>query len=832
MANLDNLNSLQHHLENLREFNRSEREFLEYKRNVYDQLFNDLLKSEKIHQGLVKEQIKEKGILRGIVSAQEKIRESKKLQKEMGKKLIKDEQNLNDLQKKLNNELEKRTDLSDDLKKGLDERLKKERVGIEYQKLQHEAYKNSLTSGQKLLGVVGTIASGLGKGLLFIFDIGKFLLKGILAPLKKAWEMWLEMEKSVRNLSVDLGMSESLTKQLTYNIQDMFLASLDFGGSLEDALIFTNKFSDITGRNRVILGDQVKLLMGIAKSTGLGAENVAEMYANFNVLNFSVKGFTDYMSKVRVDSARLGLNVTKVLKTIGELLPAFKALNFKEGLNGLSELVQKAQILRFDLSNMRNLANKVFEPEGAIEIAAQLKLMGGEFGKLADPMKLMFQGQSAAADLMIDVMNAASSFAVKNKDGIFTIPPKQQAIIRQIATILEESPDNLITASLEGAKLSDKLLSLGKTNFLAKEDRIAIANLAEYSKEDGGYLVTVDHKNTKKLLNELTDSEAYSLINRIKSEQDAAKSRLNFMENLKLMGQKLLVSLTPIFDILTTLFTDTGLMDEIQNTVTSLSSYLIDTLVPLFKSEESPIYKFLKKFGNSLTLIFEEYNEFIKDKSGFKEIVGGLFTKVITPFIPLASDFFAKVMLEALNIMFPGRAKRRERRSERYNIMSSPDMNWFQEFGALWKKGDFWGAINNQIGQKVWELSTLGLTGNPIYDADDFIIQNNKVVKFNKDDLIIGGTGLMGKGKPLTSDYNTSNYGERENFVHHSPMNINININGTLEVKSGDTKIQLDANDLKELVTKELAAAIEYEMIKTSKFGSQKETSGFLKRPM
>ena len=50
--------------------------------------------------------------------------------------------------------------------------------------------------------------------------------------------------------------------------------------------------------------------------------------------------------------------------------------------------------LKLDMDGIASLADKVFRPEGAIEMAAQLSVMGGEFAKLGDPMTLMFKARN------------------------------------------------------------------------------------------------------------------------------------------------------------------------------------------------------------------------------------------------------------------------------------------------------------------------------------------------------------------------------------------------------------------------------------------------------
>jgi hypothetical protein len=433
----------------------------------------------------------------------------------------------------------------------------------------------------------------------------------------------------------------------------------------------------------------------------------------------------------------------------------------------------------------------------------------------------MLQGQTDAAGLMNDIIDAASSFAVKNKDGMFNIPPKQLAIIREVATILGETPDNLINASLEGAKLADKLSMIGKS-FLPEEDRIAVANLAEFSKEKGGYEVIFDDKGTKKLLKDLSEAEINYISSMATEERTAALERLNFVEKFRLMGRQILLSLSPVFESVNALFEDSNLMPAIQESVTKLADFITGKLIPAFKDENSPIYKYLTGMGERLSKIFTKFTDFIDGENrGLKEVVITLFKDVAKPLLKESSIFLADVLRNAWKII------RGQNPFEKSYGHTSYKGEYDYESGIMYGSAFDDAGFDSNTG-----LYSLGDFEPP--KVDDFIIKDNRVMEFNKDDLVIGGTSLMGQSKAPSSPYSMDNFNSSrtDSYSHHSPMNVNIRVSGTLDVKSGESTVKLTGDQLKGLVTRNLASAIEYELMKKNNFGSQKETSGFLTAPM
>ena len=74
------------------------------------------------------------------------------------------------------------------------------------------------------------------------------------------------------------------------------------------------------------------------------------------------------------------------------------------------------------MEGIAGLAEKVMRPEGAVETAALLTTMGGEFAKLGDPFQLMFKARNDFASFSKDIGKATSEFVEYNKQtGAFEI---------------------------------------------------------------------------------------------------------------------------------------------------------------------------------------------------------------------------------------------------------------------------------------------------------------------------------------------------------------------------------------------------------------------------
>jgi hypothetical protein len=121
-------------------------------------------------------------------------------------------------------------------------------------------------------------------------------------------------------------------------------------------------------------------------------------------------------------AAKIGVNGAAALKSLQNNLKLAQRFNFKGGIAGLAKLSAEATKLKLDMEGIAGMAEKVFRPEGAIEMAAQLTTMGGKFASLGDPMQLMFKARNDFEGFAKDIGKASAEFVQFNKEtGEFNI---------------------------------------------------------------------------------------------------------------------------------------------------------------------------------------------------------------------------------------------------------------------------------------------------------------------------------------------------------------------------------------------------------------------------
>ena len=389
---------------------------------------------------------------------------------------------------------------------------------------------NSITKG--VLKLPGLVKQGYGQ----IKGIGLF-----------------EMDKAVKNAALSMGVltkeSVSFTKGLR---ESAFNYSNQLGINLQDLAKMQADYSEELGRTVVLSDEGLKAMTQLAKGTTLGAEGAAAMAASMDTIGYSAERTRDFVEQTLDDSHKMGVNASKVLKNIQQNIKMLNKYNFKNGAKGLAKMAETTTKLGIDMNFAAGMADKLFDIEGAVDMSAQLQVMGGEWAKLADPFKLMYMARNDMNALSDSVIKAAESAAVFNKKtGEFEISGLELHRLRKIAEQTGLSYEELAESAKKARKFSEIKSQINFSIGGSEEDK----KFAEYitSKSELGedkkarILVNGD----KKLLSTLTAQDK-NILKLQQQEQNSlekrAKESQTFDDKLTNLINMLKITLMPVVD--------------------------------------------------------------------------------------------------------------------------------------------------------------------------------------------------------------------------------------------------------------------------------------------
>ena len=156
---------------------------------------------------------------------------------------------------------------------------------------------------------------------------------------------------------------------------------------------------------------------------------------------------------------------------------------FEKGISGLGHMVARGQALGLEMSTVTSLADKFFDPEGAIDFAAQMNVIGGAVGDLADPFKLMYMATNDLEGLQLAIADTAASAVHFDKEkNKFSISPDSRRQLKAMAEQMGMSYQELADTAVKSARRAEVFNQIGDFSDMSKTDKELIASMSQIGK--------------------------------------------------------------------------------------------------------------------------------------------------------------------------------------------------------------------------------------------------------------------------------------------------------------------------------------------------------------
>jgi len=336
----------------------------------------------------------------------------------------------------------------------------------------------------------------------------------------KSWSNLFEVDKSIRTASTSMGLLGKRSDMFRKNLSLAAGQSTIFGADIKELAAIQATYSDELGRASLLSAKALVDVAAISEATGLGAENTGKMVADFERQGISAERTAKFINQVVNDSSRMGINSTKVVKNIQQNLKLLNKYNFSGGVNGLAKMAKTATKLGIDMNFVSGMAEKLFDIEGAVDMSAQLQVLGGEWSKLADPFRLMYMARNDVGALQEEVIKAASASARFSKEtGKFEIGAMEMQRLRKIAEATGLEFEELSSGAKAAAQAAGKRNQI-RYNF-DPETKEFIENVSFINKK-GEAVISLESGD--KLVKQLTMAD-YQAIRAAKNEQASLAKR-------------------------------------------------------------------------------------------------------------------------------------------------------------------------------------------------------------------------------------------------------------------------------------------------------------------
>jgi len=329
------------------------------------------------------------------------------------------------------------------------------------------------------------IARAIGeKGLKAGAEIPEALMKATLSQLK---------DESV--LLSEVNTKTGISGQLSIGLRDsMIAASVEakrYGFSLSDIGDFYIDLTQQSGKFALINKTTIVEASKTAAALGMSLTEMSGAISDYEKVGIGAKETTKAIGDAAVRSISLGLNARKISDGMKESIGKLNEFGFKNGVAGLERMVQKSVEFKVSMENVATIAEKVLNPEGAIDLAANLQVLGGAIGDFGDPIKMMYDATNNVEGLQNSLIGAAKGLASYNQQqGKFEITGINLRRAREMAGALGISMGDLTKTAIAAQERMAASTALMSTGLQMKDkDKEFLTNLSRM--QDGEMKIVV-----------------------------------------------------------------------------------------------------------------------------------------------------------------------------------------------------------------------------------------------------------------------------------------------------------------------------------------------------
>jgi hypothetical protein len=268
-------------------------------------------------------------------------------------------------------------------------------------------------------------------------------------------------------------------KAMLEGLNEAMIATTRLGVSVNEfidateSLMVNSERMALYSENTIYAGMEAS--MAYTKNSRTLLEN-AEGFRNVGLgLSDAAKAIEDIGKR----SINMGLSAKATSETLIKNLGSLNAYGFQNGIKGLGKMVQEAQSLKINMDDVLKVADKLYDPESAITLAANLQVVGGAFGDLGDPIKLMYDATNNVESLQTSIIGAARSLATYNAEqGRFEVSGANLRRAKAMSDALGISMGELTNMAVKGAAKFEAMSQLDMFPKLSDEQKEFVSNLA------------------------------------------------------------------------------------------------------------------------------------------------------------------------------------------------------------------------------------------------------------------------------------------------------------------------------------------------------------------
>ena len=370
----------------------------------------------------------------------------------------------------------------------------------------------------------GTSSDGTTSGIVNAFDPLKLAnVGGLLRSMKESllgvanisdFSTFQVLDELSNQIQQNFGLAKGRVSEFKTAIADAApeLAKMGYNQDQTTTLI-ADSMDGL--KSSALLSTQTLIEMGaVSKVTGIEVKNLAEDFRSVGIsmqnVGKEMKGVTDYARSV-------GMSVKSISTGVQQNMEKINLYNFDNGVQGLAKMAATSERFGVSMQDTFRIAEDLFSPENAINMAAGLQRLGVASSALLDPLRAMDLAQNDPEALQKEILNLSKEFSTFNeKTGKMEILPGAQRRMREVAKELGISSSEFAKMSIQAGDFDRKLKQIRMPS-LAEGDDATKELIASMAQLDSSGVATIQVKDMEtgnlieKKVEELTPEDIENL---------------------------------------------------------------------------------------------------------------------------------------------------------------------------------------------------------------------------------------------------------------------------------------------------------------------------------
>ena len=336
-------------------------------------------------------------------------------------------------------------------------------------------------------------------------------------------KVFQEMDEYATKIQASFGLAKNRNDEFKQSIADA-------GPELAKLGIQEEAMGDNLATIMTSLGTAASVgkeaIVEISAAAQVTGQQIGTLTSSFREVGISIYDVGDKMKEITNYARSVGVSVSAVSSGVVDNLSKMNQYNFENGIKGLAKMAATATRLGITMEEVFQQADKLMNPEGAIEMSAALQRLGVTSSGLLDPLRAMDMAQNDPEALQKEMVNLGKEFTRFNeKTGQMEILPGAKRRMKEVAEAVGMTGSEFAKMAIKSADFEMKLKQIKMPDIAGgnEETKELIASMAQM--KDGVATIKVRNDETgitdTKNVEDLTPDDIKNLQ---KANEESSKS--------------------------------------------------------------------------------------------------------------------------------------------------------------------------------------------------------------------------------------------------------------------------------------------------------------------